>query len=58
VYQPDGSFSWLYSENITVMENGFTKTFKIPYSEKTGKWPVTVKDVATGVFGEVEFEVI
>jgi hypothetical protein len=58
LYDPSGRYEWIYSENVTTEGNEYYKEYTLPYNEKTGKWKLFVKDVATGVTAEREFEVI
>jgi hypothetical protein len=57
LYDPDGEYNWLCSENISISRNRYTKIFHIPYNEKRGMWKMQVKDVATGICTEKQFEV-
>jgi hypothetical protein len=58
LFDPRGEYAWIYSENVSISGSSFTKTFRLPYNEMTGRWKLVVKDVATGVQSEREFEVI
>lgn len=57
VYNPDGEYEWLYSENVSISEKVFKKIYHVPYNEKKGIWKVQAKDVATGICTEKQFEV-
>ncbi len=57
VYDPEGEYVWLYSENVALCSNEAARKYHIPFNEKTGIWKVVIKDVATGVKAEKEFEI-
>ncbi|HZK71580.1 MAG TPA: beta-galactosidase trimerization domain-containing protein, partial [Clostridia bacterium] len=55
---PNGEYSWIYSENIITNNKSAKKSVSIPFNEKTGDWKVSVTDVATGITSEKVFRVI
>lgn len=57
LYDPDGEYNRYYSENVSTSDGRYTKLLHIPYNEKKGSWKLQVKDVATGVCTEKQFEV-
>ncbi|TJY44122.1 hypothetical protein E5161_01615 [Cohnella pontilimi] len=58
VYNPLGEYEWIYSENRAVTGDECYITLAIPFNETTGKWKIRVKDVATGVTAESEYEIV
>jgi hypothetical protein len=58
VYDPSGEHIWLYSENISFTGDWVNRKYDIPFNEKPGIWKLVIKDVATGVTTEKEFEVL
>ena len=57
IYDPDGEYHWLYSENVSTAEKTFQKILHMSYNEKKGIWKARIKDVASGVCAEKRFEV-
>jgi hypothetical protein len=58
VYNPQGKHEWIYSGNKASADKTCEWSFAVPFNERTGKWSIRVKDVATGVAAETEFEVV
>lgn len=57
-YDPDGNYSWIYSDNKILKNNKLSAAFRIPLNEKTGTWKLVAKDVASGICTEKTFEIV
>jgi len=57
VYQPAGSEARWFRKNYDTPHGRLKTTIPIALNAPTGKWSVTVRDVATGIRGKVEFQV-
>lgn len=55
---PDGEYSWIYSENRTLSNSEDSFSFNIPLNERTGTWKLIVKDAATGIKTAASFEIV
>jgi hypothetical protein len=50
VYNPAGTYNWIYSTNQQVDAEGKVEcAWPIPFNELTGLWKVVAKDVASGI---------
>lgn len=59
VYDPDGNYCPSYASNeVVAAEGSLVWTRHIPYNETTGIWKLVVKDAATGISEERNFELI
>jgi hypothetical protein len=58
VFNPDGEQEWIYSCNRATTNKSCSLKLAIPFNEKTGKWKIRVKDAATGMAAESEYEIV
>ncbi|MCJ8332482.1 MAG: hypothetical protein MJH11_21175 [Lentisphaeria bacterium] len=56
VYQPDGTEARWFRKNYDTPHGRLKTTIQMALNAAPGKWSVTVRDVATGIQGKVEFQ--
>lgn len=57
LYNPDGVFQRIYSENVAVPGHECIKEHLLPCNEATGFWKISVTDAATGISNHKAFMV-